>query len=158
MKRTKTSSLINKHLNLIRQIAWSFSTSTNMEYSELYSEGCLVWLENESGWNKSKGKITTYMWWCLQSGLKNFVLKQRKYKAPLLELTPKTDIPYMYVPYLDKLPFEAIFIAKLVIKNPECYLYTSKKEALKTIENSLVSQGWEIVRIHEGFKQLENSF
>jgi hypothetical protein len=146
------------HLNLIRQIAWSFSTSTGLEYSDLYSEGCLCWLENEHLWNKSKGKITTFMWWIIQSGLKNFVAKQNKYKAPLKELTSTSDKPMMYIPYLEKLSFEAVFIAKLVIKNPECYLYTSKKEAIKTIEKCLISRGWEKERINEGFKQLENSF
>jgi DNA-directed RNA polymerase specialized sigma subunit len=79
--------LIRKeHLNLIRKIAWSFYSSTGIEWQELFSEASLQYCEALKSYDPEKGRITTHLWNCIKSGLINFVKKENKYRSYFLPL------------------------------------------------------------------------
>ena len=72
--------MIEKNLNLIRNIAWSYhKTNPAIEFDDLFSEGCIAYLEAEKNFNPNYGtKKTSYIWMCMQSHLNNITKRENK--------------------------------------------------------------------------------
>lgn len=77
--------------NLVRKIAWSFSTSTGCDFDDLYQEGMIAYLEALKTYDQAKGRLSTYMWWCISNQLKNYIKQENKYRdnvVSLVEIVP----------------------------------------------------------------------
>ena len=72
---------MNKHVNLIRKIAWSFHRSTGLEWDDLFQEAAVAYYESLESYDESRGKITTHAWNCISNRLKNYLKEQEEYKA-----------------------------------------------------------------------------
>ena len=66
---------LETNIGLIQKIAWSFHNSTGENWDDLFQEASLAYLQALENYNPSKGKITTYMWYCVSSHLVNYLRK-----------------------------------------------------------------------------------
>ena len=66
---------LETNIGLIQKIAWSFHNSTGEDWDDLFQEASLAYLQALENYNPSKGKITTYMWYCVSSHLVNYLRK-----------------------------------------------------------------------------------
>lgn len=159
MKRTKfPQTNIIKHLKMIKKIAWSFHLSTGLDYDDLFQEACLIWLDNSCLWNPGKGKITTFMWCVITGGLRNWLKKDKRYSAPLEEMSKKADRPVYQVPYYELLSVEASAIAEIIVLCPDKFASSPKPEVINRVERIMVNNGWNLGAIKSGVRHLETVF
>ena len=57
-------------INLIRKIAWSFEATTNVDFDELFCEAALGYLEAIKKYDPTKGKLSAFIWRCMDNQLK----------------------------------------------------------------------------------------
>lgn len=88
--------LIRKdHLNMIRQIAWSFHYTTGIEYEELFSTGCLEWCEAILVYDDDrKTSLSTYAYTRVQKYLINYVKSEHLRKTYSLEEVCETKFNF----------------------------------------------------------------
>jgi hypothetical protein len=157
MQRTKNNG-ISQNINLIRKIAWSYHQTTGIEYDDLFQEACLAWLENKPRWNAQKGRITTFMWYCIQNHLNDYLKDQKRFYSPLKELTTKQDKPVYQKHYFETLPMEAITVAELVLSNPMQYVCCTTENVITTISETMLHDGYNKNTISVGIKYLQHQF
>ena len=135
-------------LNLIKSIAWSFAKKTGIEFDDLFQEACIIWLEEESRFDPSKGcKKTTYMHAVLKQQLTN-VLISGKYQAgnsveneTLNELTPEYYLSMKDM--ITSLPREAKMLCQMIFESPHEFLISNKpKHCRGQAAKQLRKRGW----------------
>ena len=88
--------MLEKDLDLVRNIAWSYKRSTpEFEFETLFSEGCVVYLEAEKEYDESKSKGTlksTYIWESIQNHFNNLTLSNRSWICPKCNIKHDRDI------------------------------------------------------------------
>ena len=157
MKRTKfPKPKILKHLNLIKKIAYGFSKTSGIEFEDLFQQACLEWINAEPKWDKSKSKITTYMWNTLTNSLINYVDKYNKYKRPLEPLEKRKDEEVYYSSYTDRLSPGAQVIAEIIVIAPQNFVFLNRDEITTQIEKIMENKGWKPTKIKECICELEN--
>jgi RNA polymerase sigma factor (sigma-70 family) len=78
-----------ENIKLIKKMAWSFHQTTGLELEELFQEAALAYCESLSTYKPERGRISTYVWTCIQNHLKNYLKKQLRKKSMMI---PFTDI------------------------------------------------------------------
>lgn len=71
-----------KHINLVRQLAWSFCKSTRTDWKELFSEACLAYCEALRSYDPTRGAETTWIYHCVRGALLTFCEKETRNKFP----------------------------------------------------------------------------
>lgn len=156
MKRTKyPQANIARNIGLVKKIALSFHQTTGLELQELISQGYLIYLESMNGWDPKKGKFSTYMWYCLSSGFKNYLLQENKHKAIQVDCL---RIPKEEPAYFNLLNDEAWEIARLILKEPDAYVALPKQTVMEKLKKILYNSGWKEERIQAGFNCLQTAF
>jgi len=156
MKRTNYRH-IKHNIGLIKKIATSFHVTTRIELDDLISEGYLTYLETIENWNPSRGKISTYMWYCLHSNLTNYCVKEKKC-VPTIPLEDMDFISKTSSPFFERLNEEAYVIAKIILNSPEEFISFSKKAVQEKLKKILYNKGWTEERINSGFVCLQSVF
>ena len=64
--------------NLIRKQAWAIAKKHHYDFEELYSEGCLIFVEAQKRYKRNKGKFSTYLYIDLNYRLENYIKKNKK--------------------------------------------------------------------------------
>lgn len=100
MKRTKhpKPKFKGNHLDFIRQIAWSFHTTTGIPFEDLYAEGCLHYWECVFTYDPCKrAKFSTFIYKIVRLRLIDYCRNEAghkatvaKYKQPI-SYTPKYE-------------------------------------------------------------------
>ena len=100
MKRTKfPQPKIEDYLDLLRKIAWSFHTTTGVEYDELFGEACLCYCETIKKYDRSKGAVTTFVY---QSTINWFNVFLRNYQRfSYIEDMAYDPVPKVYYDFMD---------------------------------------------------------
>jgi len=147
------------NINLIRKIAWSFHKTTGKDWEDLFQEASLAYLEALHSYDPSRGKISTYMWWCITSRLKSYLRKESTLTDHLcsIEDTP-VDIPVADTPLFESLTDDAQQIARTVLRCPKKFVVGKRNSAYKRLQRVLRHKGWEKERIQRGIKDLELMF
>jgi len=142
---------------LLRKLARSFSTSTGVEFDDLFQEAYIAYHEALKTFDPNKSKLSTYVWKCVSSHLKNYV----KLEKPYLEMMPietpevinKSDLSVSN--FFDALSFEAQQIAKIMFERSGFYIFAKPKEREKKITQTLIRRGWDEKKIRVGLYELE---
>ena len=156
---------MEKHINLIKKLAWSFHRSTGIEFDDLFQEAYLAYDYALKTYDPKKGKITTYMWWCIVAQLKRYIYKQEEYKCKkyqegvILSIDETVDIPFDNIPFWESLTEEAYEIANIILQGPKPYLETSDKTKIdKRIIEVMSNKGWKLWKIYRGLHELKLAF
>lgn len=149
-----------ENINLIRKIAWSFHESTGLDWDDLFQEGALAYLEAMKTYDEKKGKITTYVWHCIVSRLKNYLKSEREYNHPLCSIEEARQELYYTSWFWEKIPEELHEQVSIILDNAHildsCFLEDCesrwvqfsnegerKKEARLIIRNLLRRTGYD---------------
>ena len=146
-----------ENLNLIRKIALSFSATTGIDFDDLCQEAALAYLQAMKSYNPEKGKISTYVWHCINNHLKNYVrteLQENNVSIEDVELY-NTCEP---VSFFNNLTMEAMEIAKIIIASPKKFVVMPKDVSIKRLYGILIMKGWKFEKIQSGFSCLKKIY
>lgn len=153
--------MFEKHINLVRSIAWSFHRTTGIEWKELFSQASLCYLEGMRFYSPEKGAETTWAYQWITSELINFCKKEKRFKNP-------TGIDDWYTSSPDE--FKEVFattpnlkpdtkeIVAMVLQDPPRYAVSPRK-AIGLIRKDLREiKGWTWPRIEAAMRNLRQDF
>jgi RNA polymerase sigma factor (sigma-70 family) len=157
---------MEKHLNLIKKIAWSFHSfhhSTGVEWDDLLQEAAVAYFESLETYDKDKGQVTTYVWHCITNRLTNYLKEQEKYKAHIHEeeLYHIDEIELTRHPaqiaseFWESLTEEAKVIANMILFTPRKYTCLTSAEAKGRITRIMTKNGWEKEKINAAINCLK---
>ena len=148
---------MEKHSNLIKKIALSFSLSTGVNFDDLFQEASLAYLEALRTHNPNKGKITTYLWHCVHNRLKNYVREENRWKAGALEETDESLVSEK-IHFWEFLNPQAQAIAKIALSAPSYFATLSADSAQIKIISIMRKKGWQWDKINSGLKNIRAVF
>ena len=140
-----------ENINLIRKIAWSVHNSTGEEWDDLFQEAALAYCEALKTYDPKKGKITTYMWHCISSHLKNYLKLQNKqtghiYSEEEIAVHPSVSTILNF----ETLSRDAQQVAEMVLNDPGRFLSETPKGAREKIAKTIFKENhwsWNKVRV-----------
>jgi RNA polymerase sigma factor (sigma-70 family) len=144
---------MKNHTDLIRKIAWSFHKfhySLGVEWEDLLQEASIAYFEAMKTYDKTKGKPSTYLWYCISNRLHNYLKEQEKYKAIRChkELCRIDDVEITHHPaqvandFWESLTEEATVIANLILFTPRKYTCLTRIEVEQRITRIMTNLGW----------------
>ncbi len=69
--------MLENNINLVRKITWKFVNKyPGLEFDDLFSEACIIYLETEHLYCPEKGAFSTFMWTVITNHLKNVIGKK----------------------------------------------------------------------------------
>jgi|WetSurSiteA1Bulk_404760.scaffolds.fasta_scaffold32458_3 RNA polymerase sigma factor (sigma-70 family) len=152
-----------EHINLLRKIAWSFHRSTGIDFDDLFQEAYLAYNYAMKTYDPKRGKITTYLWWCIGSELKRYVKREREAWGVVVSFDdePATyALPDHQEPasvFLDSLTEEARELAAIILSAPKIFIEIPPPDAKQRLANVLVRKGWRWRDIWIGMKDMESA-
>ena len=93
-----------ENINLVRKIAWDFHKSTGLDWNDLFQEAALAYLESMETYDKEKGAVSTHVWHCITSRLKNYLQQERDWVYPLVDIEDAFKEPIYYDSFWFKIP------------------------------------------------------
>ena len=165
-----------ENINLIRKIAWSFSTTNpRLEFDDLFQEAALAYCEALNTFDPKKGKISTHMWMRISNHLKDYLKTQEEFKCKRQQVkshqealkmkrqyfsTEEIDIdrPISFTNFFDSLSEDAQKIASIIMEQPELYDSISPEEAMDCIADILLKKGIRMSHIWCGIRDLRLAF
>lgn len=146
-----------ENVNLVRKLAWSFHRTTGIDWSELFSEACMAYLEAMQSYDSSKGAKTTWAYHGIRGQLIIFCKQERRFKHP-------EGIEDWYS-YSDD--FEELFsvekklspitkeIVEMVLHDPKRYAIYPPLKAVGKIRQDLRDvKKWTWPKVEEGMRTL----
>jgi RNA polymerase sigma factor (sigma-70 family) len=149
-----------ENIGLIRKIAWSFHSTTGLEFDDLVSQAIVYYYEGLEKYDPSRGKITTYMWYWLDGCMKNYIARQAKINSVEvidIESNP-VDVSGEVSEFFDSLTPAAQYIADMVLTAPGLFIKLNKKAARQRVVELLTRQGWDAAEITLGLNDLKLAF
>lgn len=163
--------------NLVRRIAWSFSTSTGLSFDDLYQEGIIAYLEALKTYDKDKGRISTYMWACISNQLKNYVKEENKHRdntVSIVEIVPSEfgeDLPAnefehelidndfdRQISFMESLTKGASELLDVIIDSQMELLCLNKNDVNDKIKEKMKVSGWKRNKILGDLKELKIAY
>jgi DNA-directed RNA polymerase specialized sigma subunit len=147
-------------LNLIRQRAWSFHKSTGIDWEELFSEACLAYSEALFNYDSKRGRITTYVYHCINSHLINYIRELQRKHIEMISLEEiNLDIPMNFYHLIDQLSREAAEIVQLILNEPCKYSLMNSDEAKKEVAAEMLKiNGYTMKHVWSGIRDLKLEF
>jgi RNA polymerase sigma factor (sigma-70 family) len=158
MKRLKFNFNFLSYERLLHKIAYSFHQTTGIELDDLFQEASLAYLEALKNYNPSRGKITTYIWWCIHNHLKIYIDKNSRRPTLVSFEDIKINPVVINNMLFERLSPEAQQIAKTILDCPRPFITRPPKEAIKRVESVMLSKGWSIQRVQTGIDELKQIF
>jgi hypothetical protein len=144
-----------ENMGLIRKIAWSFHSTTGLDFDELCSEMIVYYYEGLKLYNPKRGKLTTFMWWWLDGWMKIYIKKCADQNMPSIE-DLDIDTPDPSTPFLELLSEEAQQIAKIVLCTSKAFVCLTPTEAEARVAAILTRRpGWTPQKIQRGITELK---
>lgn len=143
-----------KDIGLLRELAWSFHKSTGLDWDDLFQEAALAYLEAYKGYDKSKGKVTTYMWHVITSRLIDYVRREKKQMPPWSTLD-EVKSSYRNESIWESLPLRLEREFEILLKGIaeiECSL--SREEKMDKISKMLSANHVSPSRINQVLKEI----
>ena len=148
-----------ENINLIRKIAWSFHRTTGAEWDDLFQEAAMAYCEALKTYNPKKGKVTTYVWWCITSHLKNHLKLEQKQKGHIFLMEEMMAESIAAVNNYETLSKDAQKIAKIIFQNPVKYSLMTPISARKELARLMYQkERWEWNRVRTGLRELRMAY
>lgn len=160
-----------KYQLLIIERACSFNRSTGYDVEDLISQGNLIYCQVKNTHQNKRGvKFSTFLYTCLNNGLRNYIKKNNKYikttelteklmtKSGLLNKKSEARCNFLHV--LTSLSNEAKHVIEIIIKSPMELLQLNGTEKPKAIRGKLYkhlrSKGWKWTTIWKTFNEIKS--
>jgi RNA polymerase sigma factor (sigma-70 family) len=149
---------MEKHINLIRHVAWSFHKTTGIKWQDLFSEACLAYCECLRSYNPAKGAQTTWAVHAMRNALINFCKKEKR--NLILEgiddwyVVTFTPV-YEFFEESKNLSADTQAIIRMVRENPIRYSGAPRKVRGKIKTDLREVQQWKWTRIWDAMSNLK---
>jgi len=149
-----------KNINLLRKIAWSFHQSTGLDWDDLFQEAYIAYDKALRTYDPTRGKITTHVWYCVHSHLKNYLKEEKQYKEPLCDIENAINETITPHPYWERVNLtqrcqKALKIILQKANDIDTYLPAN---ILQYVCSLLINAGYEEKEANEIIKQLQKAF
>jgi DNA-directed RNA polymerase specialized sigma subunit len=154
-------------LNLIRKAAWSFHSTTGIDFEELMGEASLAYCKALKTYNPARGKLTTHVWQYMRDELINFARKEQKYVKNDEVVFQTYNTPHSSQFLFEILSKEAQEVAKVILRAPKKFLELPREkkpsapgkpprsDAERRVIQLLLQQGVPYHKILIGLKDLQ---
>ena len=160
MKR-KTN--VEKNLNLIKKLAWSFSYSTGKDYEELYGEALMAYIDAEKKYDPTKSTISlnSFAWGIMRNRLIDYCTKKDEviyeHQMPHECMIPEPAYnPTALFELIDSLSPTSKVIADMVLNNKDEFIGYSVKECRNKIREMLRQSGWSWSMVWDGIRNIKS--
>ena len=147
-----------ENLNLIRKIAWSFHSTTGLDWDDLFQEAALAYFEALNQYDPSRGKITTFMWYTITNHLKNYLKKQQKWNGNIVSIDEVKNQSTVDNLLFESLSRDAGQIAKVVLSSPKTFTGMPTDIARRHVTRVMIRRGWSWRRVWCGIRDLKLAF
>lgn len=145
---------MEKNLNLLRKIAWSFHRTTGLDWDDLFQQAALSYCEGLRKYDPSRGKLTTFMWCKIINDLKLYLKAQEEWKQSTTSIE-NIDKPIQKTNLFESFSNEAQQVAKIILRKPVNFTGKTPKEARLKVIKTLISAKWAYKKISIAFKDLQ---
>lgn len=129
-------------LNMLRKLAWSFASSTDIEFDDLFQEAALVWCkaENDKRYDSRKAAFNTFAYLRILNNLKTMATKDKKYRSNKIpidgniqsiadtKVTPEQHLEWSDL--LKTLSDDTRFVIKMIFESPEEFIELAGSKGL----------------------------
>ena len=147
-------------MNLIRKVAWSVARTTGLEFEDLLSEGCVIYLQAEKRFDPTKDVcFSTFMFKVLQYDLDIYATKQRKH----FNIGEEIDQP-VSPDIFEKISFKEVItknlseeakeVISIIYKNPAEFILPKPKHSRTRVKDKLREMGWSWKTIWSSFNEI----
>ena len=147
---------MEKYINLLRKIAWSFHKTTGVEWDDLFSEAIQSYYKAMEKYDPKKGAVSTFITVYTTYHMLNYLKEVEKEKAISID---DTDLIYQPAnnpsPFWEELTKDANEIAKVVLATSPKFVCLDLSQAEERITNIMSNQGWSIKRIETALYDLK---
>lgn len=144
------------HLNLIRKIAWSYSTSTQESFDDLFQEAYLVYLEQIKDYDPKRGKVTTHIWMMVHNRLTNYLRVQKRQTGHIEPMKEEViNIGYHTNTFFEQFTDDVLEVINIILSSPQLYDIRNPKAVKIRLFKVLRNQGWEKRKIKKSFQTLK---
>lgn len=146
-----------EHIKLAYKLAWSYHQTTGLDIDDLKQEASLAYLTALKSYDPERGCITTHLWNVIQSHLRNYLKKERKYTEPLDSIDVLRRKPAYQLNFFECLSSEAQEVLNIITSGPLPYVTSRPSDAIRRIQEVMTQQGWESEKISRAIYDLELS-
>ncbi len=147
-----------KDIDLVRKIVWSFHSTTQLDWDDLFQEASLAYLEALRTHDPKKGKITTYLWCVISNTLKNYIRREARVNPPTSDLAEAYYKPCPQDCLWENLPVATYDAVKIILDNQTVLNGLESRDARKRIRIILRKEGFTNTRIRKSFSLLRKMF
>ena len=140
--------------NLLKKIASSFASTTNVDYQDLFQEASLAYFEALRTHDPSRAVLSTHVWHCVSNRLKNYVKKENIDVVFVDDYEQSVTV----TPFWEQLSKDAMTVAEIVLDSPMEFLRLGKTHAPKKIKEILMEEGWDKKKIQRSLTELHIAF
>ena len=147
-------------LNLIRKMAWSFTKSTEFDYTELFAEAALGYCEAiKSFVPGSDARFNTHAYHVMYSKLSNFIWRERIQERVKRRVSYEKRVSYQPVgfdEFLGDMPKDCQELVRIILDHvDEIPDELAPKYARGKIVEILRDTGWSWPRIWDSIRKLK---
>jgi hypothetical protein len=144
-----------ENINLIRKIAWSFHKTTGCDWDDLFQEGMIAYFNALGTHDICRGALSTHVWHCVSSHLKNYVKKEREFSFPLMDLSEVQRLSITGTPLWESLSEKAQKALNIIIDNPEKFVALPPVLAEQLLRKILFENRWTLKEVRETIKEFK---
>jgi len=160
---------IEKHLDLIRKIVWSYTKKNpGLSFDDLFSEACIACLEAQDKYDPTKSAATTFIWYVVHNRLNSVlranarVVYQENIEEIIDEEDEAADVEEQMIArqeweeFMASLSENARSICATVLNEQNIYLPTDKPRACKSeLTKMLRARNWSWGQIWSGYREIK---
>lgn len=145
--------------NLIKKIVGIFHRNSNLEYDELLQEARLSYLKAMKTYDPEKGRLSSYLWFCIYRDLQNFYNKEKNYSKVIALTEDYTEVDRIENSgfFFESLTKDAHEIAKFVLSAPENFV-KSKTVAKRKVLQFMRQKHWNEKKVNQTIENLKLAF
>lgn len=153
---------MEKYINLIRKIAWSFHKTTGLNWDDLFSAAVDGYFNAMDCYDAKKAGISTHLTMYLTYHMLNYIKKQKEINEPLTSIDAEE---FYYIPTHNPIPFwesltkDAQKIAELICKYSQYFVCLNSDQAEQRVIQLMTHSkvGWTEERTLTGLKDLKQA-
>jgi DNA-directed RNA polymerase specialized sigma24 family protein len=153
---------MEKYLNLIRKITWSFHKTTGLDWDDLFSEAVESYFRAMEHYDAEKSGITTFVSIYITHSLVNYIKKQKEINEPMTSIDEED---FYYLPSNEPSPFweyltqDAQKIADLICRYSKHFVCLDTEQAEQRVIQIMTHPklGWSEERTLAGLRDLKQA-
>lgn len=158
-----------ENLNLLKKIAWSFHSSTGLDWNDLFQEAYLAYLYALTTYKPESGAhLSTFIWKHVSNQLTTYYNKEKRMEGSQLEINPSTDKtkknftawvsddPVFPEMFLESLTTDSQEIVEIIMTSMLKFVRMDRRSAKQRIINVLKNRGWSMTRIYYAFRNIRS--